>query len=100
MFDNQDHYSALLEPALLGDLTAQFEHDRAQQTKASAPSRRQDHVRETIWKWLQNVDAKKPDTHPVKLADLTFQVYARYFDTFKKKAVKRYLTVQFERDRA
>ena len=89
MFDHREHYSELIETALLVDLHSQLDRDRAQRTRAGTPSKRRDHVRGTIRKWLQNIDAETAATHPVRLADLTFQVYVRYLDTFKKRAVKR-----------
>ena len=89
LFDNREHYGALVKPVLLEELAAQYKEDRAQRTKSGLQSKSRDHVRATCREWLERVDADKPDTHPIELADLTFQIYTRYLATFKKAAKKR-----------
>jgi hypothetical protein len=89
LFDNREHYGALVKPALLEELAVQQENDRAQRTKAGRPSKGRDHVRATCREWLKRIDADEPGTHPIELADLTFQIYTRYLATFKKTVTKR-----------
>ena len=89
LFDNRHHYSGLLKPALLNDLAAAAALDRARKTKAGRASRLRDHVRTHCRRWLGAVDPERPDTHPIALAELTWQVYCRYLNTFKKSASKR-----------
>ena len=89
LFDNRDHYSRLLKPALLNDLAAAAALDRARKTKAGRASRLRDHIRAHCRRWLGAVDAERPDTHPIELAALTWRVYCRYLNTFKKSAEKR-----------
>ena len=89
LFDNREHYGALLAPALLQALPAQVKRDRARTTKADKSLKGRDHARATCREWLQKVDAEKPETHPLKLQDLSFQVLSRFRNTFKKKAKKR-----------
>ena len=81
--------SALLKPVLLDELSVSREKDRAQRTKSGCPSKARDHVHATCRDWLKKIDADKPDTHPIELADLTFQIYTRYLATFKKDVTKR-----------
>ena len=89
LFDNQEHYGAIMKPALLETLGQQHELDRARQTSRGRGSKLRDHVRGTIRQWLRAIDAERSETHPIELADLTFTVYSRYLATFKKKASKR-----------
>ena len=62
---------------------------RARTSKAGKPWKGRDHARATCREWLQKVDAEKPETHPLKLQDLSFQVLSRFLNTFKKKAKTR-----------
>ena len=82
LFDNLEHYVVLMKPSLLEELATQ-------RTKSGTPSKGRDHVRATYKEWLKRVDADKPDTHPIDLTDLTFQIYTRYLATFKKLVRKR-----------
>ena len=71
LFDNRQHYSGLVKPALLNELAAAAALDRARKTKAGYASKLRDHVRATCRQWLGDVDVKRPETHPIKLTDLT-----------------------------
>ena len=74
-----------MKPVFLKELAAQYKEERAQRTKFCHPSKRRDHVCATCREWLERVDADKPDTCPIELADLlTFKVYTRYLATFTK----------------
>ena len=89
LFDNRHHYGALVKLALLDDLGPQHDRDKARRTNAGHVSKLRNHVRTTCRLWLRRVDADQPATYPIELGDLTFQIYSRYLNTFKKAAQKR-----------
>ena len=47
LFDNRQHYSGLIKPALLNELAVQHEQDRERRTASGAPSRLRGHHRAT-----------------------------------------------------
>ena len=49
LFDNCEHYSELLQPAVLDKLAPQHEGDQERRTQAGKPSKRRDYVRATCW---------------------------------------------------
>ena len=89
LFDNREHYGALLKPALVEELAVQHELDRERRTSDGHPSKLRDHVCSTCQEWLRRADADTPTTHPIELRDLTFKIYSRFLNTFKKAARKR-----------
>ena len=89
IFDDKDHYGHILAPALLAALTTEVERDRARRTERGAPSKKRDYARALIRKWLKNIDADLPKTHPILLKDLTYTIYSRYLNTFKKSVRTR-----------
>ena len=89
LFDNHEHYSELLQPALLNELVPQQERDKERRTQAGHPSKKRDYVRATCRQWLRGIEPSRPETFPIRLADLKIQIYGRYLNSFKKRAVKR-----------
>ena len=89
LFDSHNDHRQFLAPALLEALPAAHEKDLERRTESGAPSKKRDHVRDTCRAWLQQVDSQRPDTYPIKLKELTYTVYARYLNTFKKRVKKR-----------
>ena len=47
LFNNREHYSELLQPAVLDELAPQHERDQERRTQAGKPSKRREHVRAT-----------------------------------------------------
>ena len=89
LFDSHEHYSELLQPALLDELAPQHERDQERRTQAGKPSKRRDYVRATCRQWLHGIDPSRPETHLIRLTDLGITVYGRYFNEFKKSVQKR-----------
>ena len=85
LFDNREHYSDFLQPALLNELALQLERDKERRTQAGKPSKRRDHVRATCRQWLGGIEPNRPETYPIRLTDLDIKVYGRYLNAFKKR---------------
>ena len=92
LFDNREHYGALLKPRLLEELEPQHELDQERTTAAGRPCKLRDYVRTTCREWLKKAVPGRPETHPIELADLEFVVFARYLATFEKRAAKHPLS--------
>ena len=89
LFDQRKYFGTLLKQDLLRAMELEDEKDKTRRTKAGAPSKRRDHLRDLCRAWLRAIKPDSPETHPIELGALTFQVYSRYLNSFKKKVAKR-----------
>ena len=66
-------------------MEAAHEKDRARKTKAGHPSKLRDALRAVCRSWLKEIAPNDPETHPVELGVLTFKIFTRYLEMFKKR---------------
>ena len=89
LFDNDDKYHHLLEPAIVPRLEEGHAKDKARRTKRGKPSVKRDYLREACLEALVNNDPTDPKSMPIKLESLEFRVFTRFLSTFKKQVKKR-----------
>ena len=86
LFDN-DHRD-LLQPCILRGMEVADAADKQKRTKRGRPSKKRDSLRQLCRDIIISIDPKQSHTLPIKLEELSVDVFTSYLNTFKKK-VKR-----------
>ena len=91
LFDSGEKYHELLQPGVLEKMRAGHAKDKARTNKNGSPCKRRDYIRTACIEAIDAIDPKIPQTLPVKLESLGFQIFSQYLSTFKKRVKKRTL---------
>ena len=86
LFDN--NHRNIIKPAILKEMERVDKDDKSRRTQKGRKCKKKDYLRERCGDILKAINLIQSHTLPIKLEELTIQVFTVYWKTFKKK-VKR-----------